>query len=308
MSPRIAVALVHYHSEALLRRCLRRLCRSAEAAFDAVVVDNGSVSALDWVPALDRRLRLVSGGRNLGFSAGVNLALRSLSPSAPFVLLLNPDVLIEPDTLPVVAAALEEDGALGAATCRLVLPSGEMDPACRRADPDLISALGKQTGLRRLWPRWRRLTRYHLDHLDPDTPHRVGAASGAFLMLRRDALDRVGGLDERYFLYGEDLDLCRTLRGSGWEIGYVPAARATHVKGSGRIRSLATTRHFYEAMWIYYRKWGTHRDNPLVLGPLALGVTGLGLLEAARNEWRRRREKGGALSLSALAADEASDP
>ncbi len=97
--------------------------------------------------------------------------------------------------------------------------------------------------------------------------------------------------DERFFLYGEDLDLCRRVRNAGWKVFNEPAVWATHVKGSGRIRRAVTTMHFYHAMWIYYRKWGLFRSNPLVLAPLAVAILFMGLLELARTQlrlaWRR---------------------
>jgi GT2 family glycosyltransferase len=98
----------------------------------------------------------------------------------------------------------------------------------------------------------------------------------------------------RFFLYGEDLELCRRLRESGSTVLYWPVAAALHVKGSGRIRTLGTTLHFYRAMWIYYRKWGRSRRNPVVLAPLLLGLVTLATAEAVRNQlvrgFRRLRE------------------
>ena len=284
-APRLGIAIVHYRSEELLRECLKRLRRSALRDFVVCVVDNGSADGLTWVDGLDPRIALVRNDSNRGFAAGVNAAVARL-PATPWLLLLNPDVLLEDQALERVLDALEDDPTLGAAGCRLLLPDGRLDAACRRADPDLASSFTKQFGLDRLFPHSPRLGRYNLRGLDPERAHAIECGSGAFLMLRRDAFLAAGSLDERYFLYGEDLDLCRTLRSRGFGIRYVPEARALHVKGSGRVRAAATTLHFYRAMWIYYRKWGRHRQNPLVLGALALAATGLAMLELARNVWR----------------------
>jgi GT2 family glycosyltransferase len=284
-TPRLAIAVVHYRAEGLLRECLGRLRRSTLQDFTVRVVDNGSEDGLAWLDGLDARIHVERSPSNVGFAAGVNRAVRSLAPS-PFLLLLNPDVLIDPETLALVLDALESDARLGAATCRLVLPDGRLDPACRRADPTLASGFAKQFGLDALFPRSARLGRYNLRALDPGRPHAIDSGSGAFLMLRRAAFEAAGGLDERYFLYGEDLDLCRTLRAAAWTIGYVPTAQALHVKGSGRVRSARTTLHFYKAMWTYYRKWGRHGRHAGVLAALAGAIAALAAAELLRNALR----------------------
>lgn len=287
----LAVAIVHYRAEKLLARCVRSLEASTFADFRAVIVDNGSSGLLGSVID-DPRIRLVRADRNLGYAAGTNLALEHLPRDTPFVLLLNPDVEVEPHTVGAMVRALRDHPGAGAATPRLVLPSGSIDPACRRSEPTPLTALAKQLGLQRIFPRSRRFGRYNLTYLDPGRAHEVDSGTGAFLLLRREALERVGGkLDERFFLYGEDLDLCRRLREAGYRIVYRPEARALHVKGSGRVRRLRTTLYFYQSMWIYYRKWGRGRRNPLVLAPLLVALAALMSIEVCRNSLRRLAER-----------------
>jgi N-acetylglucosaminyl-diphospho-decaprenol L-rhamnosyltransferase len=275
-APRLGIAIVHFHAEKLLGRCLEHLQGSRMADFQACIIDCGSRQALS--PLLpDGRFKLLQPGTNLGFAAASNLAFRHLPDECPWLLTLNPDVLIEPDTLGRVLDELSSDAELGAATCRLLLPSGRIDPACRRSEPTVPAALARMTGLQALFPHSRRLGRYNLTYVDPDRAHDIDAASGAFLMMRRSALAAAGGgFDQRFFLYGEDLDLCRRLRQAGYRLRYTPQACALHVKGSGQVRSLTASFHFYRAMWLYYRKWGEHRNNPLALAPLALSLIGLG--------------------------------
>jgi GT2 family glycosyltransferase len=202
-------------------------------------------------------------------------------------------VLVEPETLGAVLEVLEARPDVGAVTCRLLLPTGNIDPACRRSEPTAVTALAKQLGLSRLFPRSRVLGRYNLTYLTPSETHEIDSGTGAFLLLRRSALDAAGGrLDERFFLYGEDLDLCRRIRQAGYRILYWPGVTALHVKGSGRIRDARTTLHFYRAMWIYYRKWGRFSSNPLVLAGLGGGLVVLGTAELARNAIRRTLRTG----------------
>ncbi len=289
--PTVAIAMVHYHAEDLLRRCLGALGKSELADFQLCVVDNGSGDGLAWASAVDPRVRVVTPGRNLGFAAATNLALRHLDAAAPFVLLLNPDVLVAPATIGGAVAAFD-DPDIGVVTCKLVMPGGAIDHACHRADPGLVSGLAHQLGLSRLFPRSRTLGAYALTAEDRERPRDVGSGTAAFLLLRREALDRIGPcMDERFFLYGEDLDLCRRVRAAGYRVVYRPHLSAVHVKGSGRVRSVTATIHFYRAMWIYYRKWGRFRENPVVLGALAGALAGFGAAAVARNGLRHAGQR-----------------
>lgn len=288
----LGIVVVHFHAERLLGESIESLRRSRFAQFSAVVVDNGSTSDLRWVED-DDRFRLLEAGRNLGFAAGTNLGLESLPTTTPFLMLLNPDVVVEPGTIGAMIEVLKENEAIGAVSCRLLLPSGRLDAACRRAEPTLWSAFCKHSGLSRLLPGSRVAGSYNLTYLDPLQPHPIDSGTGAMLMLRRAAFDACGAnLDERFFLYGEDLDLCRRIREAGYPLLYWPQISAVHHKGSDRVRSASTTFHFYRAMWLYYRKWGRFRDNALILAPLLLVVSMLGVAELMRNEIKKRFRPG----------------
>lgn len=286
-APQLGIVIVHYHAEVLLGQCLQALIASSHPDFQVVVVNNGNSRELGWIEKLDPRIKLVDPGQNLGFAAGSNLALKHLSANTPRILTLNPDVMVEPTTIEKLLARLDEDSKIGIITCRLLLSDGSLDPACHRNDPNLVSAFAKQSGLQRLFRRNRVLGDYNMTWRNRNRPHEVGCVTGAFMLIRREAMEEAGGLfDERFFLYGEDLDLCRRVRNAGWKVFYEPAVWATHVKGSGHIRRAITTLHFYRAMWIYYRKWGFFRRNPLVLAPLALAISLMGLMELTRTQCR----------------------
>ena len=290
---RLAIAVVHYRAEDMLRRCVEALTASTFDDFELMVADNGSASHLDWVERCDPRCRVVSGGSNLGFAAATNLALAGLAASE-LVLLLNPDVFVEPGTLAELVALLEREPDVGAATCKLVRLNGDLDAACRRSDPTLLSAAAKHLGLQALFPHSRVFGRYNLTYLDPQAACDIDSGTAAFLLMRRAALVAAGGrLDESFFLYGEDLDLCRRIRQAGYRIRYWPRARAVHVKGSGRPRGPRATLEFHRAMWIYYRKWGTFRRNGLVLVPLLGAITALGAIALVGSTLRRRAAPAG---------------
>jgi GT2 family glycosyltransferase len=288
-APAVAVAIVHYHADDMLRRCLRALAASSLPDFVACVVDHGSNGGVGWAEQIDPRIRVVAPGQNLGFAAGTNLALRHLPEDTPYIALLNPDVFVEPTTLARAVEAFD-DPAVGIVSGKLVRPDGDLDHACRRAEPDLLSGLARELRLDRLFPGNRRLGAYAMTYADPEQPRDVDSGSAAFLVVRRSILERIGlCLDERFFLYGEDLDLCRRARGAGYRVVYRPQVRAVHVKGSGRVRGVHETVRFYQAMWIYYRKWGRHRRNPLLLIPLAATLAGLGTVAVVSNTVRATR-------------------
>lgn len=290
--PCLGISIVHYYAEELLAQCLSRLQASDITDYQVCIVDCGSRDGLDRLVQMDERFHLLSPERNIGFAAGTNLAFEKFPDEIRLLLSLNPDVLVEPDTISRVCQQLEADPQLGAITCKLILPSRTLDPACRRSAPTIFTSLSKQLGLQRLFPRSRFFGKYNLTYLDSTRPHEIDSGTGAFLLLRREALRAAGGkLDERFFLYGEDLDLCLRIRQAGYRIRYTPDTWAMHVKGSGRIRSFPTTLQFYKAMWIYYRKWGRYRSNPLVLSLLGMALILLGTSEGLCNSIRKLIQK-----------------
>lgn len=241
--PAVDVAIVSYRRPDLLGRCLAALdAAPARGGMAVHVVENSDDPAVaELVRGHDAQLTLL--GRNLGFGRAANVAIRA--GSAPVVLVLNPDVEVRPGTLERVLAALEEHPEAGACGCLLERPDGTPDHASRRGFPTPLSALGWFT---RIAPSGYALAGY--DHAGP-----VDAINGAFMALRRAALDDVGLFDEGYWMYMEDLDLCRRLADAGWSCWFEPSASALHLKGgtAGR-RSPALTWHFHRGMGRYYRR------------------------------------------------------
>ncbi len=306
--PRVTVVVVTYNSAAVLAACLASLRNQAPAVeLTTVVVDNGS---RDDTRALVRadfpEVRLIEAPRNGGFSYGNNLGLRAIglladerlahdgapasrpvraampglpatahaataNPPANYVLFLNPDTELPPDTLASLVALLERQPRLGALSPRLVRADGSLDQACHRGFPTAWNALCHVVGLDRRWPRSRLLGGYNLTYLPADHSTHVDVAAAAFLLVRRRAVEQVGPWDESFFAYGEDIDYCLRLRRAGWRLWYEASVRVLHLKGAASSqRSLPMLREFYRAMTVYYRKHHAPRD-PL---PLRLLVRG----------------------------------
>lgn len=151
------------------------------------------------------------------------------------MLFLNADVELEPGCLAACVAEMGADRSIGIVTCRLVRPDGRLDHACHRGLPTPLAALAYALKLDRLFPRSRRLARYRMAWLDPTTVHDVEVCSGAFMLMRRELLEEVGGWNERYWFYGEDVDLCLRVAAVGRTVRYVGTASAVHVKGASSL-------------------------------------------------------------------------
>lgn len=252
------------------------------------MVDNASTDDSPAISASYESVTSVPAERNLGFGAGTNLAARHTERE--LLLFLNPDCVITPGAVGELRLRLRAQADLGFAGPQIRKPSGELDRACLRGDPDPLGALLYVTRVSALFPRSARVNRYNLTHLDYEREHELVNGTAACLMVRADAFRAVGGFDERFFMYGEDLDLCRSLRQAGYGGVYVPSARVLHVKGeSSRQRSGEMLVEFHRAMWLYYLKHeAPRRPRPVNLA-VAVGVTALGTLRLAANTLRREK-------------------
>jgi GT2 family glycosyltransferase len=282
---RVTVLVVNYNTGAVLERCLRTLQPGLGLGLEVVVVDNASG---DGSVAMVRRdfaaVSVVEAEANIGFGKGVNLAARGTQRD--FLLILNPDCFIEPDSIARLAASLDGN-RLGFVGPRIDLESGRPDHASLRNDPDPVGALLYFSRLPRLLRR-PSLNRYSLAHADYDAEQDLQAGTAACLMIRGADFRAVGGFDEAFFMYGEDLDLCRRLRAAGHAGLYFPRARALHLKGeASRKQSGKMLREFYRAMWIYYRKHEQPRHAAPVNWAVAAGIGVLGGARLALNAVRR---------------------
>jgi N-acetylglucosaminyl-diphospho-decaprenol L-rhamnosyltransferase len=241
---RTSAGVVNYESGPALARCVADLRGSGLA--ELVVVDNGSTdgsltAALAAVPDLD----VVDPGCNLGYGAAVNRG--AAATTAPFVLVCNPDLEIPADAVGALAAALDADPGCALAGPLIRTPEGGRYPSARRF-PSMVDAAGH--ALLGLFAPDNRYTRnYQRSELDgaPAEVRTVDWVSGACFLVRRPAFEQVGGFDESYFMYAEDVDLCWRLGRAGWRIAYAPTAEVTHLQGR------STDRHPYWMILEHHR-------------------------------------------------------
>lgn len=266
------VVVVTYRVRELLRDCLASLRESRLGGLDLAitVVDNDSNDgSAEMVEACFPEVRLVR-SENLGYPYANNLGFAR--QDARYHLMLNPDTLLPPSALAETVDFMERNPDVGALGPRLVLADGSLDLACRRGFPTPLSALAKYTGLARVFPRSRRLGSYNLTYLSPDQQADVDSLVGAFILLRREALEQVGGLDQTFFMYGEDLDLCYRLGSAGWRVVYWPDVTVLHYKRASSSQSDRAGREFFRAMRIFYDKHYADGALPLQRATVGAGI------------------------------------
>ena len=237
---------------------------------EVFVVDNHSHDgSVEYISARFPEVCLISSNHNLGFSRANNVAIRQ--SSGDYVLLLNPDTIVAEDTIREVLAFADAHPKAGGIGVRMLRTDGVMALESRRGLPTPMTSFYKMSGLCARYPQSRRFGRYYLSYLPTDTPVQIEVVSGAFFMLRREAIDAVGMLDEDYFMYGEDIDLSYRLLKGGFENWYVPAP-ILHYKGESTHRSSFRYVHvFYDAMLIFFRKHYGHLSFLLSI-PITMAI------------------------------------
>lgn len=262
----LGIVIVNYNVRDLLRDCLASVYDSrGDFRFEVCVVDNDSHDgSADMVAAEFAQVHLIR-AENRGYAAGNNLGLRALGfgdegrtepgPAPRYALLLNADTVLPPSALADMLAFMEANPAAGVAGPRLVRADGSLDRACRRSFPTPEVALYRISGLSRLFPGSRRFGRYNLTYVPPDVTTEVDSVVGAFMLIRGETLAQVGLLDERYFMYAEDLDFCYRAKQLGWRVWYNADVTVLHYKGqSSRQRSAFANIQFYETMRLFHDK------------------------------------------------------
>jgi len=268
----LTVVIVSYQCCPSLLRCLASLRRQVGAPeMRIVVVDNAS---RDGTVATVRQthpdVTVIPNSRNVGFGAATNQGL-ALADEGP-VLVLNPDTEVPPTALAQCLARLDELPAVGVLGCKLVRADGTVDRASRRNVPTPRNSLAYIFRLDRV--RGPRQDSYNPPAELYDIEGEAGALCGAFMLVRREALDEVKGFDEDFWMYGEDLDWSIRFREAGWGVHYLPTVSVLHLKGgsSGATRSLRVTYEFSRAMWVFFDKHRPPSTSPLLLALVRAGI------------------------------------
>lgn len=281
----LSIIIISYNTSAVTEECLTTLFsfieREPKTKIEVIVVDNASTDeSTEMLKTFQKKqdarnkiqIKLILNKTNLGFGAANNQAAKSAR--GRYILFLNSDVIIKDINFESLVNYLDNNETVGALTVRVLLPSGRIDPASHRGFPNVWRAATYYSGLERFTryapylPKY--LGGYHLTHLDLNTIHEIDSPSGAFYLTRKDILDRLGGFDPQFFMYGEDLDLSYRIKKLGYKIMYYPTQYVVHLKRSSGLKSnqskvkQTTKKHFYEAMKIFYDKHYAPQNSPLI--------------------------------------------
>ena len=218
------------------------------------MVDNASADgSQEMVTTEFPQVKLIDNRDNVGFSKANNQAIKLASQ--PYTLILNPDTIIEEDTLTKCIAFMEKHPEAGALGVKMVDGSGTYLPESKRGFPTPFTAFAKITGLSKLFPSSQLFNRYYLGHLSSDKTHEVDVLTGAFTMMPTSFIQEIGGFDEDYFMYGEDIELSYQVTERGHRVYYFPETQIIHFKGESTKKISSTyLKNFYGAMGIYAKK------------------------------------------------------
>jgi len=264
MGKQLSIIIVNYNVEHFLEQCLHSV-RQASENIDAevFVVDNNSVDgSIKMVKEKFPEVILIDNKENLGFSKANNQAINQ--SSGKYVLLLNPDTVLEKDTLIKTVGFMDDNQNAGGLGVKMIDGKGKFLPESKRGLPTPYVAFYKIFGLSKIFPKSKIFGKYHLGYLDKEEINEVDVLSGAFMLLRRSVLKEIGLLDEEFFMYGEDIDLSYRITKAGYKNYYYPETRIIHYKGeSTKKGSVNYVFVFYNAMVIFARKHFSQKNAQL---------------------------------------------
>ncbi|MGE5329783.1 MAG: glycosyltransferase family 2 protein [Deltaproteobacteria bacterium] len=261
----LSIIIVNFKSKDFTEACVKSIYQNTKnISFEVIVVDNNSGDGC--IEMLSEKFPQVIGyenKENAGFSKGNNIGMKLAK--GRYLLLLNPDTIVFESTLDKMVEYMDKHSDVGVSGCRVENPDGTLQRACRRSVPTPKIAFFQLSGLGKLFPKSKILAKYNLSYIDENQETEVDAVSGAFLTFRREVYEQIGGLDEDYFMYAEDIDFCFRAKQKGWKIMYYPDTRITHFKGqSSKHMSMKATKAFYDSMAIFFNKNYSKKTNPIL--------------------------------------------
>ncbi|MBI2327793.1 glycosyltransferase family 2 protein [Candidatus Curtissbacteria bacterium] len=264
----ISVVIVSYNTEELLKDCLNSLKTALRKVKSEVfVVDNNSQD--DTVASIKKDfpwVKLSVNSQNVGFSKANNQSLKKAR--GKYILVLNPDTQLMSETIGKMINFMENRQDVAVSTCRVELPNGQLDRDCRRHFPTPWRAFSHFSGLAKIFPKSKIFDQYYMGYQKDTQDHEIDSCEGAFMMVRRSAIKKVGYFDEDFFFYGEDLDWCWRFKEAGYKVMYTPSAKIIHYKGAAsgmksssihltkatRASKIRAIKESTRAMELFYRK------------------------------------------------------
>jgi len=251
----LSIIIVNYNVKEFLQNLLDSIDKaSTNISKEIIVIDNASDDgSIEVIKEKFPSVKLIENKINIGFGRANNQGLTIAK--GKYILFVNPDCIVSEDTFDNMISFFESNSECGLAGCKILNSDGTLQLACRRSFAGPWTSFTKVTGLSNLFPKSKIFARYNLTYLDENKTYEVDAVSGSFMMIRKEVYEKVGGFDEQFFMYGEDLDLCYRVQKAGYKVYYVHNTQIIHYKGESTKRSnLDETRLFYDAMHIFVKK------------------------------------------------------
>jgi GT2 family glycosyltransferase len=251
----LSIIIINYNVKEFLLNLLDSIRNAVKnISTEIIIVDNASDDgSVEILREKFPNIKLIANKKNVGFGSANNQAMEAAK--GRYFLLINPDAIVREDTLLKMLEFFNKTPQVGIAGCKVLNPDGSLQLACRRSFPGPWTSFTKVMGLSKLFPKSRLFARYNLTYLNEDQTYEVDAVSGAFMMMRKEVYEKIGGFDRQFFMYGEDLDLCYRAQKSGYKVFYVHNTEIIHYKGESTKRSsLDETKIFYDAMHLFVRK------------------------------------------------------
>jgi len=267
----ISIVIVNYNVRDFLKSCLISIeAAKKDLNIETIVVDNHSIdNSVEYLKPQFPKVKFIALPENIGFARANNIAIKEVR--GRYTLILNPDTILNEDTLVKMLAYMDSNPEVWIAGCKILNPDMSFQLACRREFPTPFVSFSKLFGLQALFPKSKLFARYNQTFRSIDETYYVDAIMGAFMFARTDKLQSLGGFDEDFFMYGEDLDLCYRANQLGGKIAYYHETSIIHYKGESTKRSsINEIKHFYEAMEIFVRKH--YASSKIFLLFLKLGI------------------------------------
>ena len=263
----LSIIIVNYNVEHFLHQCLKSIEKAKQnIILEIIIVDNNSVDqSIKMLKKYFSYVKIIQNTQNVGFAKANNQAIKEAR--GEYILLLNPDTIIQENTLLQTIKYLKNHLDVGALGVKMIDGNGEFLPESKRSLPNPMSAFYKIFGFSKLLPKSKKFGEYHLNYLDKNKIHEIDVISGAFFMTRSKILQKIGMLDERFFMYGEDIDLSYRIQKSGYKNIYFPNTSIIHYKGeSTKKTSVNYIIVFYNAMLLFVKKhYSKSKARPLII-------------------------------------------
>jgi N-acetylglucosaminyl-diphospho-decaprenol L-rhamnosyltransferase len=273
----LSVVIVSYNVKYFLEQCLSSLKKAVEGLSlsggraEVFIIDNASTDGSpDFLEPLFPNFHFIRNKENKGFAKANNLAIPLCN--GEFILFLNPDTILAEDSLEICISFFRDHADAGAVGVRMIDGAGRFLRESKRGFPYPVTSFFKMTGLARLFPRSKIFSSYYMGHLDEDRIEAVEVLSGAFMMVKKNVLNKTGGFDEQFFMYAEDIDLSYRIVKTGFKNYYLPSTTIIHFKGESTQKDFQYVKMFYSAMQLFMKKHFSDKGFSFRLYMLTLGL------------------------------------